>query len=64
MTLHPYAIMSRLSFSNHSKGGETIFFIKRGARKGLDLKNNTTATSIKGDEKKSRGSERSPAPSK
>ena len=41
-------VTSRLSFRNHSKGGETIVFYHKGARKGLDLKNNTTATSIKG----------------
>ena len=35
---------SRLSFRNRSKGDETIFF-KKGVRKGLDLKNNTTTTS-------------------
>ena len=37
--------MSRLSFRNHSKGAKRFF---RGATKGLDFKNNTTATSIKG----------------
>ena len=38
------------------RGGETIvFYHKGGKRKGLDLKNNTTATSIKGGENKLRG---------
>ena len=32
-----------------------FFFMKRGATKGLDLKNNTTATSMKGGQIKSRG---------
>ena len=38
------------------QGGQNdvVFFYKKGARKGLDLKN-TTATSIKGSENKSKG---------
>ena len=38
----------RLSFRNRSKRGEMISFSKRGARKGLDLKNNTIATQSRG----------------
>ena len=33
-------VTDRISFRNHSKGGETIVFYHKGARKGLDLKNN------------------------
>ena len=36
------------------RGGETIVFITRGARKRLDLNSNITATSIKGGDNKSR----------
>ena len=44
------------------RGGETVIF-NGGARKGLDLKNNNTAISLKGGENISRGGERpSPPP--
>ena len=42
-----HAVQHRLSFRNRSEGAKRLFFIKWGATKGLDIKNNTT--SIKGE---------------
>ena len=41
-------------------GAKQLFFYEKGARKELDLKNNTITASIKGGKNRSRGGERPP----